>query len=284
MGNNYMLISSVILIISFIPFALIFEKRKPRAREIVLIAVMSSLTVVANIVCAYTIPFHAGTAMVIITGVALGPQAGFLVGAMSRFVCNFFMGQGSWTPWEMAAWGILGAIAGVMFNKVSLKGMLEDEQAIKRQDRESGFAAVMPVMVSIVVMELLGYVEYIIFANPQETFAGWRLYAFGMLGIVAALLVQRKKLPVSHVTLPVFTFAVVFVVYGGLMNIAALVMSNAIGTDSGLNMESLKLLYITGAPYDVMHAAGAAICAYVMGDGIIQKLERIKIKYGILRK
>ena len=114
MSVNYMLISIIILAVAIaIPF-FTFEKRKPKARHVVMIAVMSALTVVANIICAYTIPFHAGTALVIITGIAFGPQTGFLTGVLSRFVCNFFMGQGVWTPWEMAAWGLLGVLAGII--------------------------------------------------------------------------------------------------------------------------------------------------------------------------
>src|SRR5574344_963769 len=104
MSVNYMLISIVILAVAIaIPFVT-FEKKKPKARQIVMIAVMSALTVAANIICACTIPLHAGTALVIISGIAFGPESGFLIGVLSRFVCNFFMGQGMWTPWEMAAW------------------------------------------------------------------------------------------------------------------------------------------------------------------------------------
>ena len=59
MSVNYMLISVIILAVAIaIPF-FAFEKRKPKARHVVMIAVMSALTVVANIICAYTIPFHA---------------------------------------------------------------------------------------------------------------------------------------------------------------------------------------------------------------------------------
>ena len=128
MSVNYMLISIIILAVAIaIPF-FAFEKRKPKARHVVMIAVMSALTVVANIICAYTIPLHAGTALVIITGIAFGPQTGFLTGVLSRFVCNFFMGQGVWTPWEMAAWGLLGVLAGIAFYKPELVGYFDDKK------------------------------------------------------------------------------------------------------------------------------------------------------------
>ena len=138
MSVNYMLISIIILAVAIaIPF-FTFEKRKPKARHVVMIAVMSALTVVANIICAYTIPLHAGTELVIITGIAFGPQTGFLTGVLSRFVCNFFMGQGVWTPWEMAAWGLLGVLAGIAFYKPELVGYFDDKKEIVRKQATTG--------------------------------------------------------------------------------------------------------------------------------------------------
>ena len=99
-----------------LPFFMVFENRKPKAREIVLIAMMSALTVCVHIFFHITLPLQIGTAMIIISGISLGPEAGFLIGAISRFVCNFYMGQGPWTPWQMFCWGILGFLAGMAFN------------------------------------------------------------------------------------------------------------------------------------------------------------------------
>ena len=140
MSVNYMLISIVILAVAIaIPFVT-FEKKKPKARQIVMIAVMSALTVAANIICACTIPLHAGTALVIISGIAFGPESGFLIGVLSRFVCNFFMGQGMWTPWEMAAWGILGALAGIAFYKPEISGHFDDKKEIMKKKTQKGLS------------------------------------------------------------------------------------------------------------------------------------------------
>jgi len=45
--------------------------------------------------------------LVVITGFVLGSRAGFLVGAMTPLISNFFIGHGPWTPWQMLAWKIL---------------------------------------------------------------------------------------------------------------------------------------------------------------------------------
>ena len=124
-GARYMITSLLIIIYTMVPFFMIFEKRKPKAREVVLIAMMTAITVAAHIFFHVTVPIQIGTAMVIISGVALGPEAGFMVGALARFVCNFYMGQGPWSPWQMFCWGLLGFLAGLTFNKVTVKNRYE---------------------------------------------------------------------------------------------------------------------------------------------------------------
>lgn len=284
MKDAYMFISTVLLAAAFVPFIWLFEKRRPRAREIVLIAVLSAITVVSNLVCAYTIPFHAGTAMVIITGAALGPQAGFLTGALSRFVCNFFMGQGLWTPWEMFAWALLGAAAGVMFQKQEMVGHLDDRRAIRRSHTGQALTALLPPFLCMAASEIVAYVVYLFTKTEGETFFGWRMYAFGFAGILAALLFKRRKLPADFITMSVFTFISVFILYGGIMNLGAFFMTNAMNAEAPGRLKSLKLLYITGAPYDALHAFGAAVCVFLAGERIVQKLERIKVKYGMYLK
>ena len=92
---NYMLISLLVIIYTMVPFFMIYEKRRPKAREIVLIAMMTAITVATHTFFNMTLSIiEIGTAMVIIAGIAMGPEAGFLVGALARFVCNFFLSQG----------------------------------------------------------------------------------------------------------------------------------------------------------------------------------------------
>jgi len=285
MNINYMLISFIILILAAIPFIISFERRKPRAREVVLIAMMSAITVLANVVCAYTIPFHAGTAMVIITGVAFGPETGFLVGALSRLTCNFFMGQGMWTPWQMVAWGILGALAGACFSKTTIIGYFEDKKEIKKKRTKAGGRALITPVACIIFCEVLGYLVFIVTA-VDDTFFGWWIYAFGLMGIICTIILRRGKLPANCITLSAFSFIVVFVIYGGIMNLATLLMNTSIAVDGATDVtwSALKMLYISGAPYDAFHALGAAACTFVFGESMIQKLERVKIKYGLYNK
>ena len=118
-GKWYLLTSSLVIAEILIPFFLAFEGRRPQARELVLMAVMCALAVAARVVIA--IPnFKAIYGVIMIAGIALGPEPGFLVGAVAAFVSNFFRGQGIWTPWQMLAYSGCGMLMGLLFRKGKL--------------------------------------------------------------------------------------------------------------------------------------------------------------------
>ena len=116
--NSDIIIGLIFLIASAIPFFLVFDKKRPQAREMVPIAVMSAIGVVGRTLFAVVpLPnFKPVSAVVIITGVAFGPETGFLTGALTGFISNFVFGQGPWTPWQMFCWGMIGFIAGLLKN------------------------------------------------------------------------------------------------------------------------------------------------------------------------
>ena len=287
-GARYMVTSLLIIIYTMVPFFMIFERRKPKAREVVLIAMMTAITVVAHIFFHVTVPVQIGTAMVIISGVALGPEAGFMVGALARFVCNFYMGQGPWSPWQMFCWGLLGFLAGLMFNKVTVRNRYDGLSAgatsvtALEEKKARSFRIIMGPVMCVLAGVIVAYVTYIFLPGKDTTFWGWRVYAFGAAGLIAGALLQRKRLPVDSLTLALFTLLTTVIIYGGIMNMAAMFTSSGIpGNDISFN--TLRLLYVSGLPYDLYHGVTAAVCMFVIGSPMIEKLERIKIKYGIYR-
>ena len=268
----YMPLSLLILVMIMAPFFMIFERRKPRAREVVLIAMMSALTVASHTFFHIAFPVQIGTAMVVISGISLGPEAGFLIGAMSRFVCNFYMGQGAWTPWQMFCWGLLGFIAGIAFNRE-----LSEDGGI------SNFKKIITPLLCVIFSELVAYISFLLWPGNDKTFFGWRVYLFGIIGLLLAVIFQRGKLKTDNLTMAVFTFVVTFVIYGGIMNFAAMCLSMNEPGSLGIGIKALKALYVSGVGYDFYHALTAAICVFVIGTPMVKKLERIKIKYGIYK-
>lgn len=95
------------------------DKRRTNVRRIVLISVMTALSIVSRFIFAAIPAFKPMAAIIILTGMYLGGEAGFLCGAMTAFLSNFYFGQGPWTPFQMLAFGAIGAMAALL--NVSLK-------------------------------------------------------------------------------------------------------------------------------------------------------------------
>ena len=113
LGNRkYYFISILIILEIMLPFFMAFESKKPKASELVIISVLCALTVVGRGAFFMLPQFKPVSALVIISGICFGGQTGFLVGAVSAFLSNFFFGQGPWTPWQMFAFGMIGFVSG----------------------------------------------------------------------------------------------------------------------------------------------------------------------------
>jgi len=80
------------------------------AKEVTLIATLAAAAAAGRVLMAPIPDVQPVTVIVVVTGVALGLRAGIAVGASAAFVSNFFLGQGPWTPWQMLAWGLCGAV------------------------------------------------------------------------------------------------------------------------------------------------------------------------------
>ncbi len=114
-GRWYYLTSTLVVMEIMLPFFFAFESRRPQAREVVLVAVMAALAAASRAAFAFVPYFKPIIGVIMIAGIAFGPQAGFLTGAVGVFASNFFFSQGPWTPWQMFAYGMAGFLAGAVF-------------------------------------------------------------------------------------------------------------------------------------------------------------------------
>lgn len=126
-GDRRFYLTSVLLMIyAMLPFFAGFESRRPQARELVCIAVLCAIAVISRVAFVMLPQVKPIIGIIIIAGMAMGPAAGFLTGAVSAFVSNFIFGQGAWTPWQMFAYGIAGFIAGLL----AQRGIISAEKRI----------------------------------------------------------------------------------------------------------------------------------------------------------
>ena len=205
LGNRHYNVTALLVLAEcMVPFFLVFESRKPKARELVTIAVLCAIGVAGRSAFFMLPQFKPVLALVIISGVALGGETGFLVGAVTMMVSNVLFSQGPWMPWQMFSMGIIGFLAGVLFRK----GLLRRSQG--------------------------------------------SLATFGAFSAV--------------------------IIYGGIMNPAAALMYNS----QTLNLQMLKAYYISGLPMDLIHAAATVIFILIAAEPMLEKLDRIKVKYGLV--
>ena len=138
-------------------------------------------------------------AIVILTGVSLGGEAGFLCACLIMMISNMFFGQGPWTPWQMFSYGMIGYLAGILFQKGILKA--------------------------------------------------------------------RK------IDLCIYGFLSVFLIFGGIMNPASILMAYG-----RITKKSLIAFYISGAPVDLVQATSTVIFLWILSRPLLEKLEMSKKK------
>ena len=113
-GNGYYLSGTLIVLYAIVAFFVAFEGRRPTAREIAVVAVLTALAVAARAAFVWVPHFKPMAAIIMIAGIAAGPQTGFLVGSVAALASNFIFGDLPWTPWQMLAFGVAGLVAGLL--------------------------------------------------------------------------------------------------------------------------------------------------------------------------
>ena len=202
-GRWYYLISTMIIVELMLPFFFRFEARRPQARELVILTVMAALAAVSRVVFAFSPYLKTITGIIMITGIAFGPEAGFLTGAVAAFASNFFFSQGPWTPWQMFAYGFGGFFAGLIFH------------------------------------------------NRRHWAKPW--------------------------VLAIFAFSTILLVVGPMLD-----SCTVFTVLSKFTAKNVLAVYAAGIGYNATHGIGAALTLFFVSRPLLQKLDRLQTKYGIL--
>lgn len=200
--RKYYFISLFLIIEATVPFLFCFERRRPSAREITVISVLCALAVAGRIAFFMLPQFKPIAAIIIITGAVFGAEAGFLTGAVSAFVSNFYFGQGPWTPWQVFGFATIGLLAGIIFHKEMLP-------------KKKGFLCV-----------------------------------FGMLSVILLYGPIADLSALSHISTPTWSY--------------------------------ILTTWLLGLPMSTVFGASTALFLFIGAKPLIEKLERIKQKYGLL--
>ena len=194
-AERYLIISLGVAVLSLLLFYTGIEEKKIGSRRMVLTAIFTALSVVGRFIPV----FKPVTALTVIAAVYLGAESGFLVGSLSALISNIYFGQGTWTPFQMLAWGLIGLFAGYL-------------SAPLKKHR-------------------------------------WALLCYGVLSGVF------------------FSF---------VMDIWTVLWYNG-----GFSLELYLAALVSAIPYTVVYAVSNFIFLFFLAKPMGQKLERVKIKYGV---
>ena len=108
--RRYAAVSLAVTVLALLLFAAGFETERIGSRRLILASVMTALAVAGR----FLPVLKPVAALTTLSGMYLGGEAGFLVGAMTAVISDFSFGQGPWTPFQMFAWGMVGLAAGFL--------------------------------------------------------------------------------------------------------------------------------------------------------------------------
>lgn len=91
-----------------------FYSRRFNFFEISLISSLSAISVVGRLVFFFIPFFKPSSALIIISGSVFGPVVGMWVGMLTGFISSIVMGMGTWTPFQMLCWGLIGFFSGFL--------------------------------------------------------------------------------------------------------------------------------------------------------------------------
>lgn len=108
---NWGLITTFLAVLAVAAFFFEFEAAAVSSKEVVLVAMLGTISAVLRVPFAAIPNVQPCTYLIICSGYVFGPVAGFMVGAITALISNFFLGQGPWTPYQMLAWGLAAVSA-----------------------------------------------------------------------------------------------------------------------------------------------------------------------------
>lgn len=101
---------------------LAYERARPSARMVAVVGTLAAIAALGRDAFVALPDVKPITAMTLVVGYALGPLPGFTVGAIGMLSSNIMLGQGPYTPWQMAAWGLVG-LAGALLGRLTRRSV-----------------------------------------------------------------------------------------------------------------------------------------------------------------
>jgi hypothetical protein len=266
---NYYLLSVGIILVALAVMVVRFEGRRPRAREVVTLSVLTALAVAGRAAFFMLPQFKPVAALVIIAGVALGAESGFLVGALAAFTSNFIFGQGPWTPFQMLGFGLIGMLAGLLFHgRWPMSALAAGQKGTGQLSHEPQWDNC-PVPPALSCAQDRRTVPFCPAVTSDDLVPD-------IPSQIAALTAGRRTSRLRLALLCVFGGIAVVVLYGPIVDASYLLMF----TES-VSSTTLVAVLASGLPFNLIHAASTVFFLLLLAPTMLEKLERVRVKFGL---
>ena len=123
------------------------------------------------------------------------------------------------------------------------------------------------------------------FVFSQGPWTPWQMIAYGIAGLIVGVLADKGLIPRSKWNMKQKTgvsvaagFMVVFVV-GPILDTSSLFLMV-----SAITPKTALAVYAAGFPMNLTLGIATAVCLFVFANPLLEKLERVRVKYGLFEE
>ena len=114
----------------------------------------------------------------------------------------------------------------------------------------------------------------------QGPWTPWQMFSFGLLGFISGLLARKGILTEKKALIDaVIGFLLMVLVVGPILDTCAIFTMAQM-----INTESVLAVYLAGLPVNISQGTAVFLCVLLLTRPMMNKLERIKIKYGMIEQ
>ena len=114
----------------------------------------------------------------------------------------------------------------------------------------------------------------------QGPWTPWQMFSFGLLGFISGLLARKGILTEKRPLIDaVIGFLLMVLVVGPILDTCAIFTMAQM-----INTESVLAVYLAGLPVNISQGTAVFLCVLLLTRPMMNKLERIKTKYGMIEQ
>ena len=116
------------------------------------------------------------------------------------------------------------------------------------------------------------------FIFGQGAWTPWQMFAFGLAGLLAGYLCRAGVMTSGRrLVTALIGGGMILILIGPILDTCTLFTMSSV-----INTEAVGAVYLSGLPFNAVHGAAVFLTLLILARPMIEKLDRIKVKYGLM--